>query len=272
MEKKLREIRFQLEAIGHVPSQKEDRALHASVKYYYDNYANNPLVIKLKQDFLFESACSRETMTRKESIEYIKSELERLGRIPGPTENRPLYQKVKYFYENHSDIPDIAELIQHFPLTPKKRESMFMGMSFEEKIDVLERYLRKVQSFATPFGLSRESANVLRFYMKYPDNPRIMKLKMLFPNYQIFHNIMGECGDDITEYFYRCYDLYGEVPGEKSIPMEELSSSCRKVHYILVANNGTINRQIQLVIDLVSKGVSSKNIEAIYNIIKQANP
>lgn len=267
MEKKLREIRLKLEAIGHVPSQKEDCVLYASVKYYYSNYANNPLVIRLKQDFPFESSRSREAMTREESIEYIKSELERLGRIPGPTENRPLYQKVKYFYENHSDIPDIAELIQRFPLTPKKRESMFVGMSFDEKIDVLERYLRKEQSFSSPFGLSRESANVLRFYIKHPDHPRIQQLRMLFPNYQIFGKIMEQCGNDIVSYFRQCFERYGEIPGEKSIPMEHLWKSCRRVKFLLKSSDDNENPQIRLVLDLINQNIDSKQIKAINTLI-----
>lgn len=45
MEKKLREIRLKLEAIGHVPSQKEDRILYASVKYYYTRVRDKYFIV-----------------------------------------------------------------------------------------------------------------------------------------------------------------------------------------------------------------------------------
>lgn len=271
IDKKVNEIRQILNELGHVPSQKENRALHASVKYYYTNYSSHPVVRELIETYPISSSRSRETMTREESVAYLQAELTRLGKVPGPTENRALYSKVKYFYENYSHLHEIAALKEKLPLVKQKKPSMFAGMTFDEKIDLLEAYLRKEQSFSSPFGLSRESANVLRFYLKYPDNPRIQKLRMLFPNYQIFKEIMTQCNHDIVLYFKQCLEKYGEIPGEKSIPMDVLITKCRKSAYKLYSNQSQLNPHIQLVIDLKKYGIDSKRINNLYEHIRELN-
>lgn len=263
MEKKLALLEQRLREYGYVPSQKEDRALYANTKYYYTNYSSNPIVKRLMEEFPFERSRSRQTMSREESIQYLQTELERRGKIPGPTEDRAFYTKVKYFYENYSELPEIAALIQKYPLVAHKKPSQFAGMTFDEKVDVMEEYLRKNQTFGMR---SRMTANVLRYYEQFPTHPRIAKLRMLFPNYKVCGEILASCGD-IVQYFKQCFTMYGEIPGELSIPMGEFLRKCRAVNYCLVSPSGKVNPQIQLVIDLIDQGVTSNRLKNIYDRI-----
>lgn len=134
MEKKLALLERRLKAYGFVPSQKEDRALYANAKYYYTNYPHNPIVMRLKDEFPLNASRSRQTMSREESIHYLQQELEKRGGIPGPTEDRALYSKAIYFYENYSDIPDVAGLMSKYPLIAQKKTSMFLGKTLDEKL------------------------------------------------------------------------------------------------------------------------------------------
>lgn len=262
MEKKLVLLEQRLKGYGYVPSQKEDRPLYANTKYYYTNYPSHPIVKRLMEEFPFETSRSRHSMSREESILYLQNELEQRGKIPGPTEDRALYSKIKYFYENYSDLPEVAELMAKYPLVTKKKPSQFTGMTFDEKVDIMEEYLRSKQTFGMR---SRMTANVLRYYEQFPTHPRIAKLRMLFPNYRVFDEILEECGD-IVGYFRRCFDLYKEIPGEQSIPMEIFRTECRKVKYRLTSF-GKMNSIIQLVIDLVEQGITSSQLNSIYSKI-----
>lgn len=265
MEKKLVLLEQRLKEYGRVPSQKEDRLLYANAKYYYTNYPLHPIVKRLMEEFPFETSRSPQTMSREESIRYLQDELEQRGNIPGPTEDRALYSKIKYYYENYSYIPEVAELMAKYPLIAQKKPSRFTGMTFDEKVDLMEEYLRRKQTFGMR---SRMTANILRYYEKYSTHPRIAKLRMLFPNYKVYDELLTSCGN-IVEYFKKCWILYGETPGENSIPMEILLKECRKVKYILTSSSGIENPEIRLVIELVEQGVASKHLQAIYERIKQ---
>lgn len=264
MEKKLVLLEQRLKEYGHVPTQKEDRPLYANTKYYYTNYPFHPIVKRLMEKFPFETSRSRQTMSREESIRYLQNELEQRGKIPGPTEDRALYSKIKYYYDNYSDLPEVAELMAKYPLIAQKKPSQFTGMTFDEKVDLMEEYLRRKQTFGMR---SRMTANILRYYEQYPTYPRIAKLRMLFPNYKVYDELLSSCGN-IIEYFKKCWTLYGETPGENSIPMEILIKDCRKIKYMLTSSLGTVNPEIQLVIDLIEQGATSKQLQAIYERIK----
>lgn len=264
MEKKLVLLEQRLEEYGRVPSQKEDRPLYANIKYYYTNYPFHPIVKRMMEKFPLVPSRKRHSMSREESILYIQNELRQRGKIPGPTENRPLYFKIKYFYENYSYLPEIAELMEKYPLVAQKKPSQFFGMSFDEKVDIMEEYLRRKQTFGIR---SRMTANVLRYYKKYPTHPRIAKLRMLFPNYEIYNEGLTSCGN-IVEYFRECWKAYGETPGERSIPMEILHKKCRKANYMLNSSLGIENSEIRLVIELIEQGADSKTLKSIYNRIE----
>ena len=83
-EAKLKALRDKLQTYGHVPSVAEDRAINANVKYYYKNYANHPLVIKLMNDFplnIGERGSYKKHPDIESRVLSIEEQLITLGRI-----------------------------------------------------------------------------------------------------------------------------------------------------------------------------------------------
>lgn len=268
MREKLLALEAKLELYGYVPSQKEDRAVYANAKYYYTNYPNNPIVARLMERFPIECQRKRTVMSRADSIDYVCERISELKYIPGPTEDRALYSKVKYLYEHYPNDTKVSSLMRAYPLIRKKSPSMFAGMTFDEKVDVLEEHLIKHQRISILFD--DVAPNILRYYKKYPKHPRIKKLMMLYPNYEIFDELIKQY-DNIVEYFYTCIQQYNSLPGDKSIPFVELSKLCYKCNYQLISENGEPIHCTKLVVDLINKGFSSQTLNHIYNKIMTIN-
>lgn len=161
-------------------------------------------------------------------IADLKNRLQSLGHFPSKTENSALYSIAKYYYSNYPEHPVIAYLMERFPYTSKKKPSVFQGMTFDEKIDWLESKLKEYQripSIHTP-GEKNVASNIIRFYSNYPDNERVKKLIYLYPTHEVFSKLISE-HRGLDNYILKCVELYGELPGERSIPMCELSSKCK---------------------------------------------
>ena len=261
---KLLSLESRLEALGYIPTQKEDRSLYANVKYYYTNYPGNPIVQRLMAKFPWGASKRRNTLTKEENIAYIKDSLQSLGYVPGPTEDKALYCKVKYFYANYSDIPAIAELMEKYPLRKQKSPSMFLGMSFDEKVDLLEAALEKYQRIPPIFLNNRFTSNVVRFYSRYPDHPRIKCLMMRFPTYEIYEQLMRDMGT-LENYFNRCVEISGKLPGDKSIPMSNLASIIR--HALSSHRSVSIVPEFELVKSLIERGYRSERLYGFYERI-----
>lgn len=269
IESKILLLEQRLREYGHVPSQKEDRNLYARVKYYYTNYPHNPIIIKLMEEFPYESSHARKgrkTMGHDESIEYITNELNKLGRIPGPTENRGLYSKVKYFYEKHSDDSRIKELKEKFPLIRKKAESIFKDMTLDEKIDLIEIKLAEYRRIPPTILRNKITSNVLRLYDQYPENLRVKRLMWLYPSQKFYDQTMDNV-KSVVHYISKCYEFYGELPGEKSIPMIQLWIECKKCSFKLYSEDGNMNYTCKYVIDCIEKGIVNDMLLSIYDYI-----
>ena len=119
MREKLLELESKLEQYGYVPSQKEDRAVYANAKYYYTNYPNHPIVIRLMERFPIVHQRNRTVMSRVDSIDYVYERITKLKYIPGPTEDRALYSRVKYLYEHYPNDIKISSLMRDYPLERK---------------------------------------------------------------------------------------------------------------------------------------------------------
>ena len=273
LDKKLLLLEQRLHELGKVPSQKEDRALYANVKYYYTNYPNHPIVQRIKTQYPLNSPSSRKsrnTMSREESIDFIITRVNELGYIPGPTEDRFLYQKVKYFYENYSDNPAVASLMEKYPLEKKKSPSMFAGMTFEQKVDYLESFLIKYQRIPPIYLDNRITNNVIRFYERYPDEPRVIRLMHLYPSYDVFNKLISEY-DTIVRYIEECIKTYSQLPGNKTIPMVKLSRACADSNYKRYYNNGKINLAVRLVESIYNSEIKTPPIIKLYELIINNN-
>ena len=275
LDKKLLLLEQRLHELGKVPTQKEDRALYANVKYYYTNYPNHPIVQRIKTQYPLNSSSSRKTrntMSRDESIDFIITRVNELGYIPGPTEDRFLYQKVKYLYENYSENPGVASLMEQYPLEKKKSPSMFAGMTFEQKVDYLESFLIKYQRIPpVAYGMTnRITSNVIRFYERSPDEPKVRRLMFLYPSYDVYNKLISEFGT-IESYIEECIKTYSQLPGDKSIPMVELSKACSASNYKRYYNNGKSNLAVQLVESIYNSNIKSERIIKLYELIINNN-
>lgn len=207
-------------------------------------------------------------MAREESIKFIIKRVKELGYIPGPSEDRALYQKVKYFYKNYPDNPGIESLMAQYPLVRKKSPSMFLGMTFDQKVDYLESFLIKYQRIPPIFLDNRITANVLRLYERYPSEPKVRRLMMLYPSNEVYNRLISEYGT-IVNYMKACIEHYSQLPGDDSIPMYELSRTCRASKYNPNFSNGEPNLAVLFVKEIAESNFRSERINKIYELIKK---
>lgn len=117
-EAKLKALRDKLQTYGHVPSVAEDRAINANVKYYYKNYANHPLVIKLMNDFplnIGERGSYKKHPDFESRVLSIEEQLVKLGRVPTSDEDKSLLAEINYCYRIYKNNKEIKRLSKLYP-------------------------------------------------------------------------------------------------------------------------------------------------------------
>ena len=117
-EAKLKALRDKLQTYGHVPSVAEDRAINANVKYYYKNYANHPLVIKLMNDFplnIGERGSYKKHPDIESRVLSIEEQLIKLGRVPTSDEDKSLLAEINYCYRIYKNNKEIKRLSKLYP-------------------------------------------------------------------------------------------------------------------------------------------------------------
>lgn len=106
---KVKELRSILIKYNGLPSQAVDRIAYANIKYYIKKYGDDTRVQSLVDEFninIGNKSCS----DFNNKYEEIKETLKVQGRIPSCNEDRPLYDKVQYFFKKYADNPDVEEL------------------------------------------------------------------------------------------------------------------------------------------------------------------
>lgn len=274
-EYKLIALEEKLESLGHFPSQKEDRVLYANAKYYYTNYPENPIVEDLMRRFPRETSnpqSSHPKMSIEESISYIINKISSLGYIPGPTEDRALYSKVKYCYEHFADHPKIISFKEKYPLERKKKKSIFEGMDLDERIDRLEEELIKFQEvphimrYEEYSDRVRLASNALRYYKRLSEHPKIKRLMFLYPTDEFYKNSINR-NQKCIDYIRRCIELYNELPGEKTLPMSRLYHTCLHRECKLRMSDGTLDPYVSFVKELGEQDILSPRLKSIYERI-----
>lgn len=112
--RKLEELQVQLERLGHVPQQKEDRALYASVKYYYTNYPDHPLVRKLVERFP-RPAVSGGEADLEGRLRKMEEKLLQYGKVPTADEDAALWNQVNDCYKKYATLPSVRRLAMLYP-------------------------------------------------------------------------------------------------------------------------------------------------------------
>ena len=107
MTKKIEELRSALQKYNGIPSQTVDRAAHANIKYYIKRYSDNPEIKALIEEYGLSYTKRDDFETQ---LEKIKSVLADLGKMPSSSQDKTLYQNVKYFFNRYKDEPIVEKL------------------------------------------------------------------------------------------------------------------------------------------------------------------
>ena len=105
IEQKVTEIKEILERYGRIPKQTEDRAAHATIKYYLKHYENEPQIQKLMVQYNLRAGKDKE-----DHLKEVSQLLKEHGRIPTVKENLADYGKIRYFFQKYSDLSEVIKL------------------------------------------------------------------------------------------------------------------------------------------------------------------
>lgn len=107
LDQKVTEIKEILEKYGRIPKQTEDRAAHATIKYFLKNYETEPQIQELISQYNLSTGKGYDT---KEHIGAVTSLLEQYGRIPSVKENLAEYGRIRYVFQKYSDLYEVIKL------------------------------------------------------------------------------------------------------------------------------------------------------------------
>ena len=107
MTKKIEELRNALQKYNGIPSQTVDRAAHANIKYYIKRYSDNPEIKALIEEYGLSYTKRDDFETQ---LEKNKAVLADLGKMPSSSQDKTLYQNVKYFFKRYKDEPVVEKL------------------------------------------------------------------------------------------------------------------------------------------------------------------
>ena len=222
MEQKLMQLKERLQEWGHVPSQKEDRALYANVKYYYSRYPEHPTVRQLMTDYPFPVS-NRKPYIKHENlyprIQSLEEKLKALGRVPTSNEDNALLHEVGYCYRTFSNHPLVMRL----------------------------RALYPTNSIYSKWGKTQHEG--------LPDSIPIPTTGIVFNHGQLIiggHRYVEDPFLRAKKYILDCIEKYGEVPGLKTWPMhfafEQMKGKYR---------NALPNGMLALAEQLIERGLVS---------------
>lgn len=121
IEQKIIEIKEILEKYGRIPKQTEDKAAHATIKYYLKHYGNEPQIQELMVQYNLKAGKDKEDLLKE-----VSSLLKEHGRIPTVKENLAVYGRIRYFFQKYSDLSEVIKLkyiyahLSCFPLPDSK--------------------------------------------------------------------------------------------------------------------------------------------------------
>jgi hypothetical protein len=111
MLKKIEELRETLRKYNGIPSQKEDRAAHANLKYYIKHHREMPEIQALIEEFDLDTPKSTRSMSYDDRLAKINSILSERGCMPSSTEENTLYNHVRDFFKSYKDRPEVERVM-----------------------------------------------------------------------------------------------------------------------------------------------------------------
>lgn len=112
LDDKIIELRSVLQRYNGLPSQTEDRAAYANIKYYVQKYADDPRIKSLVDEFNIKIGNNSEgrAFSFDEKYNEIVTALNEIGRIPSISENQSLYTTIRYFFKKFESRPEVTKL------------------------------------------------------------------------------------------------------------------------------------------------------------------
>ena len=174
------------------------------------------------------------TVDVSKKVEELRSILLHYGGMPSQSEDKAAYTNIKYYIQNHSEIPEIKALIEDFNLSIKKYNKD-KDRQFEEIKTILEE--RKSMPHS-----SKEKAlygYVKDFFKKCKDDPEVEKIKYQYVGPSCFPLPDSETGSKQTEWDYSgkwkhkkvnlpfdyieyVWNRFGVLPADNTKPMQDV--------------------------------------------------
>ena len=223
----------------------------------------------------------------REKLLVLEAKLERYGYVPSQKEDRAVYANAKYYYTNYPNNPIVARLMERFPFVRKRSEYT----SFKD----LDNILCEIEAALQQLGRVPESnenkpllAKINRLKRDFSDDKRVKRLLRIYPTRDLYPKwgpVVNpeECdnayfnGFEYVEnpydracfYVKETFDLYGELPGINTHPMNfAFSSLLGRCFY----KKRILKGQLDLAKYLLDNGYKSKHLLSLYYSAQMESP
>lgn len=108
---KAKEFSIVLEKFGGMPKASQDQKAYALITYYVKNYPDVPEIRSLIEKYnLLDSKVRRSRDTAKITKDEVISILEKEGKMPSPSKDQILYDKIRNFLKRNATDPDLLKM------------------------------------------------------------------------------------------------------------------------------------------------------------------
>lgn len=107
LDQKVDELKQILDKYGCIPTQQQDRAAYANINYYLKRYGDEPQIQELMSTYNIKAGRRADIDTQ---INEIAAILQEFGRIPAVKDNETLYYRIRGFFQNHKEHPEVIKL------------------------------------------------------------------------------------------------------------------------------------------------------------------
>ena len=107
IKKKAEELKRILQQYNGVPSQAENKAAYANIKYYVTKYGDQPEIKALIEEYGISFSKYGDYQSGFKEIKTILSDL---GQMPSSSHDKTRYQRVKNYFRRFKDVPEVERL------------------------------------------------------------------------------------------------------------------------------------------------------------------
>ena len=222
----------------------------------------------------------------REKLLALEAKLELYGYVPSQKEDRAVYANAKYYYTNYPNNPIVARLMERFPLTRKRSEYK----SFKD----IDNILCEIEAALQKLGRVPESnedkpllAKINRLKRDFFDDKRVKRLLRIYPTRDLYPKWGPDVNPKECEHTYNTgyrlvenpyikaytyvketFELYGELPGINTHPMNFAFSSLVENCY----KHGPKKEALELAKYLIDSGCNSPYLLSTYYSTQMESP